>query len=386
MPAARVSRSRSDCSGAKLRRFRCRPCAGARVPGAAGNTLCRAYGGQGRPMVEDASPSLIGRQVGAYQVLSLLGAGGMGEVYRAHDSKLNRDVALKILPTAFARDRERLARFRREARALASLNHPHIVTIFSIEEHDEVPFMVMELIEGCTLNESALGALSLARFYDVAIALADALSAAHRKHIIHRDLKPANVMVTDDGRVKVLDFGLARSVDVDAVPLDGDVTRTYFGTRVGTILGTMPYMSPEQIETKPLDDRTDLFSLGIMMYELATGERPFRGDSPAALMSSILKDHPKPVGERRSDLPADVCRLIDRCLEKEPRDRVQTASEVLAELKAGQRAWEAAAGWSAGPPTPDNTPRTAERVASIAVLAFTDMSAAKDQDWFCDGI
>ena len=336
-------------------------------------------------LVEDAAPSLIGRQLGTYEVLSLLGAGGMGEVYRARDTKLNRDVALKILPDAFALDVDRLARFRREARAVAALNHPHIVTIFSIEEHDDVPFMTMELIEGCTLDQRIPGnGLSLARFFDIAIALADALSAAHRKHIIHRDLKPGNVMVTDDGRVKVLDFGLARTVDADTVRPGEDVT--FLGTNVGTIVGTMPYMSPEQIEAKPLDHRTDLFSLGIMLYELATGERPFRGDSPAALMSSILKDHPKPVGERRSDLPGDVCRLIDRCLEKEPRDRIQTATEILAELKAYRRAWESGAGWSARPAAPDSTPRPAERAASIAVLAFTDMSAAKDQDWFCDGI
>ena len=176
-------------------------------------------------MVEDAPPSLIGRRLGTYEVLSLLGAGGMGEVYRARDTKLNRDVALKILPDAFARDADRLARFRREAQAVAALNHPHIVTIFSIEEHDAVPFMTMELIEGSTLDEVVPdGGLSQARFFDIAIALADALSAAHRKHIIHRDLKPANVMVTDDGHVKVLDFGLARAVDADAVRLGEDVT------------------------------------------------------------------------------------------------------------------------------------------------------------------
>ena len=327
----------------------------------------------------------IGQQLGTYEILSLLGAGGMGEVYRARDTKLNRDVALKILPDAFMRDADRLARFKREAQAVAALNHPHIVTIFSIEEHDDVPFMTMELIEGSTLDQIIPGGgLSPARLFDIAIALADALSAAHRKHIIHRDLKPANVMVTDDGRVKVLDFGLARAVDADVVRLGEDVT--YVGTTVGTILGTMPYMSPEQIEAKPLDHRTDLFSLGIVLYELVTGERPFRGSSRAALMSSILKDHVKPVGERRADLPEDVCRLIDRCLEKEPRDRVQTAAEIHVELKASRRAWESGAGLSARPSAPDRTPRPAERAASIAVLAFTDMSAAQDQDWFCDGI
>ena len=338
-----------------------------------------------RAILEPAAPSLIGRRLGTHEVLSLLGAGGMGQVYRARDTKLNRDVALKILPDAFALDGERLARFRREARALASLNHAHIVTIFSIEEHDEVPFMTMELIEGDTLDRGIpAGGLSLVRFFDVAVALADALSAAHQKHIIHRDLKPANVMVTDDGRVKILDFGLARTGDADAVRLGGSITQ--FGTKVGTIIGTMPYMSPEQIEAKPLDHRTDLFSLGVVLYELAAGERPFRGDSSPALMSSILKDHPKPIGQWRADIPGDVCRLIDRCLEKDPRDRIQTAAELLAELKTQRRAWESGAGSSARPVLPDTALRAAEPGASIAVLAFADMSAEKDQDWFCDGI
>jgi TolB-like protein/Flp pilus assembly protein TadD len=336
-------------------------------------------------MVEHVVPSPIGRQLGTYEVLSLLGAGGMGEVYRARDTKLNRDVALKILPDAFALDADRLARFRREAQAVAKLNHPHIVTIFSIEEQDDVPFMTMELIEGSTLDQGIPGGgLSLARFFDIAIALADALSAAHRKHIIHRDLKPANVMVTDDGNVKVLDFGVARTVAPDVVSLSEAVTSLGL-TADGTLVGTMPYMSPEQIEAKPLDHRTDLFSLGIILYELATGERPFRGDSSAGITSSILKDHPEPVGEKRSDLPEGVCRLIGQCLEKHPRDRFQTANEVLVELKAQRRAWESGTG-AAGRAVRDVAPPPAERAASIAVLAFTDMSAAKDQDWFCDGI
>ena len=309
----------------------------------------------------------------------------MGEVYRARDPKLNRDVALKILPDAFARDADRLARFGREARVVAALNHPHIVTIFSIEEHDGVPFMTMELIDGSTLDKLIPGGgLAPARFFDIAIALADALSAAHRKHIIHRDLKPTNVMVTDEGRVKVLDFGLARAVDADAIDLGEDATR--LGTEVGTIVGTMPYMSPEQIEARPLDHRTDLFSLGVMLYELATGARPFRGDSPAALMSSILKDHLRPIAERRADFPEDVCRVIDRCLEKEPRHRIQTATEIHGQLKASRRAWESGAAQSPKPAAPDTILRPVERGVSIAVLAFTDMSASKDQDWFCDGI
>ena len=330
-------------------------------------------------------PSLIGRQLGTYRVLALLGAGGMSEVYRARDTKLNRDVALKTLPDAFALDADRLARFRREAQVVAALNHPHIVTIFSIEEQDDVSFITMELIEGSTLDqEIAEGGLALARFFDIAVALAEALTAAHRKHIIHRDLKPANVMVADDGTVKVLDFGLARTVAPGISGVSDTVTSMGL-TADGAIVGTMPYMSPEQIEAKPLDPRTDLFSLGIVLYELATGERPFRGDSPARLMSSILKDHPVPVAERRADLPGGVCRLIGQCLEKHERDRIQTANEVLIELKAQRRAWESGGG-AADRAVRDITSPPAECAASIAVLAFTDMSAAKDQDWFCDGI
>ena len=331
-------------------------------------------------------PLSAGARLGRYEILSALGAGGMGEVYRALDTKLKRDVALKVLPQAFAQDPDRLARFQREAELLATLNHPNVAAIFSIEEAGGVHFMTMELVDGCTLEQmTPRGTVSMAQLFDIAIALADALSAAHRKHIIHRDLKPANVMMTDDGRVKVLDLGLARAVDPDPVCPEDDVTHLGL-TQAGTIVGTVPYMSPEQIEAKPLDHRTDLFSLGVILYELATGERPFRGDSSPALMSAILKDHPEPIEERRPDIPHAVSRLIERCLEKHPRDRIQTATEILAELKAQRRAWESGAAWALRPAAPHIAPRPVERVASIAVLPFTDMSAAKDQDWFCDGI
>jgi serine/threonine-protein kinase len=331
-------------------------------------------------------PLPAGARLGTYDIISALGAGGMGEVYRARDTKLKRDVALKVLPPAFAQNPERLARFQREAELLATLNHPNVAGIFSIEEAGGVPFMTMELVEGCTLEQmTPRCAVSIAQLFDIAIALAEALSAAHRKHIIHRDLKPANVMLTDDGRVKVLDLGLARAVDPDSVPSDDQVTHLGL-TRAGIIVGTVPYMSPEQIEAKPLDHRTDLFSLGVILYELATGERPFHGDSPAALMSAILKDRPRPIEERRPEIPDAVSRLIERCLEKHPRDRVQTATEISAELKARRRAWESGAAWAIRPAAPLTAPAPAEPSPSIAVLAFTDMSAAKDQDWFCDGI
>jgi TolB-like protein len=320
----------------------------------------------------------------------------MGEVYRAHDSRLGRDVALKILPESMAKDPEGLARFTREARAVAALNHPHIVTIFSTEEADGVRFMTMELIEGRTLDRMIPeGGVSLAQFFDVSMAIADALSAAHQKQITHRDLKPANIMVTDAGRVKVLDFGLARDgegADSGSTSIEEQATRQKL-TQAGTILGTMPYMSPEQIEARALDGRSDIFSLGIVMYEMATGGRPFRGDSSPALMSSIMREHPKSASELRPDLPGDVSRLVGRCLEKHPRDRIQSAQEILLELKALRRAWESGASTSAKPspladPVPVLPSTSASRARSlrIAVLPFLARSAGADTEALADGL
>jgi serine/threonine-protein kinase len=282
-----------------------------------------------------------GTTLGAYRIVARLGAGGMGHVYRAHDARLGRDVALKVLPADVIANPERLARFRREARALAALNHPHIVTIFSIEEADGVPFMTMELIEGPSLERVLVdGGLPLARLFDIGVALADALAAAHRKGIIHRDLKPANVMVTDDGIVKVLDFGLARETGAH----DSEHDTTSLGlTQAGIIVGTVPYMSPEQIEGRLVDHRSDIFSLGVVLYEMASGTRPFRGDSSPALMSSILRDQPRPLTELRADLPASIWRLAARCLEKSPGARVPSAQQVHGELKELRRAWESGA-------------------------------------------
>jgi serine/threonine protein kinase/tetratricopeptide (TPR) repeat protein len=328
-----------------------------------------------------STKSLEGQRLGGYQLSARIGTGGMGEVYRARDPKLNRDVAIKVLLPAVANDPGRLARFSREAQLLASLNHPHICTIHDVGKENSTAYLVMELLEGRTLDRwIPRDGVAVAQFFDIAIALADALSAAHRKHITHRDLKPVNVMVSDEGHVKVLDFGLAQTAE----PEPG-LTRAAH-TQAGTIVGTMPYMSPEQIEAKPLDSRTDIFSLGIVLYEMATGRRPFEGDSTPALMVSILKGEPTRVGELRPDVPADVSRLIGRCLEKRPCDRIQTVAEALAELKAHRRAWELGPATSSTPLAPGRVVPGPERVASIAVLAFTDMSAAKDQEWFCDGI
>ena len=269
-----------------------------------------------------------------YEILHLIGKGGMGDVYAAQDTKLGRKVALKILPSEMAADPERRARFEREAKAVAALNHPNIVTIHSVEEADGVHFITMELVEGKTLSELIPeSGCPLSSLLDRAVAMTDAVSAAHGRGITHRDLKPDNVMVTDDGRVKVLDFGLAK--------LRGEGTDEAAATRLaadaqtaeGKILGTAAYMSPEQAEGKTVDSRSDIFSLGTILYEMATGARPFQGDTVISTMSAILRDHPPPPSDARPDLPPDLARIVRRCLEKDPERRFQTAKDVRNELE-----------------------------------------------------
>jgi serine/threonine protein kinase/tetratricopeptide (TPR) repeat protein len=273
-----------------------------------------------------------GDKLGPYEILAPIGAGGMGEVFRANDPRLGRDVAIKILTAGMAHDPDRVARFQREARAVAALNHPHIVTIFSVEEAGGVHFLTMELVEGLPLNRLIPeGGLSVEQVVEIGRSLADALSAAHEKGIVHRDLKPANVMVSNDGRVKVLDFGLAKDLRA-ASPTDA--TRTLQNhTEAGVAMGTPSYMSPEQVAGRPLDHRTDIFSLGVVLHEMTTGQRPFAGDSTAELISAILRDTPPSVMQLRSDLPGDLARIIRRCLEKDPSRRLQTARDVCNEFR-----------------------------------------------------
>src|SRR5262245_53252099 len=221
-----------------------------------------------------------GARLGPYEILSAVGAGGMGEVYRARDPRLNRVVAIKILPEHLAADAERRLRFEREAQSLAALSHPSIVTIHSVEQADGLLFLTMEYVEGKPLSELITrGGLTLNRLLALATQLADAVSAAHQKGITHRDLKPANVMVTDDGRVKVLDFGLAKLIEAPAADALVTGLPTAAPSDDGRIVGTVAYMSPEQAEGKRIDARTDVFSLGVLLYEMATGERPFKGDT-----------------------------------------------------------------------------------------------------------
>jgi len=269
-----------------------------------------------------------------YEILNLIGKGGMGDVYAAQDTKLGRRIALKILPSEMAADPERRARFEREAKAVAALNHPNIVTIHSVEEADGVHFITMELVEGRTLSELIPeGGCRLSSLLDRAVAMTDAVSAAHRRGITHRDLKPDNVMVTDDGRVKVLDFGLAKlrgegTDDAAVTRLDADAQ-----TVEGTILGTVAYMSPGQVEGKTVDSRSDIFSLGTILYEMATGAQPFQGDTVVSTMSAILRDHLPLLSDARLDLPPDLARIVRRCLEKDPERRFQTAKDLQNELE-----------------------------------------------------
>jgi TolB-like protein/tRNA A-37 threonylcarbamoyl transferase component Bud32 len=282
-------------------------------------------------MAKDSGLFLNGRQLGSYKIVCMLGAGGMGEVYLAHDTKLGRDVALKVLPPDMARDPERLARFQREARSVAALNHLHIVTIFSVEEVDGIHFLTMELVKGRSLDQLIPeGGLPIKRILEIAGALAEALTATHEKGIVHRDLKPANVMVTEEGRVKVLDFGLAKETH-EANSSDATLTSVEF-TEVGVIMGTPAYMSPEQIAGRKIDHRTDLFSLGTILYEMATGQKPFQGRSAAELASAILRDTPRPLGELRSGLPGELWRVIQRCLEKSVADRFPSARDLRSAL------------------------------------------------------
>ena len=276
----------------------------------------------------------VGARIGPYQVLASLGAGGMGEVYRARDPRLKRDIALKVLSGSTAADPERRARFEIEAQSIAALNHPNIITIYSVEEADGVLFLTMEYVEGKPLSDLIVeGGLPLPQILNLTIPLADAVSAAHQRGITHRDLKPANVMVMADGRLKVLDFGLAKLAN--ASPVDDGLTglATAALTGEGRIVGTVAYMSPEQAEGKPIDHRTDIFSLGVMLYELATGERPFQGDTSISVLSSIIKDSPPAVTALRPSLPQDLSRIIHRCLVKDADHRYQTAKDLRNELE-----------------------------------------------------
>src|SRR5688500_4709644 len=277
-----------------------------------------------------------GARIGPYEILAELGKGGMGEVYRGRDTKLNRDVAIKVLPELFALDAERLARFTREAQTLAALNHPNIAQIYGLEGRSGTRALVMELVEGEDLSALiARGPLPLADAMAIATQIADALEAAHEQGIIHRDLKPANVKVRADGIVKVLDFGLAKALATDGSGASADAmhspTLTARATQMGMIIGTAAYMAPEQAKGKAVDRRADIWAFGVVLYEMLTGRRAFEGDDISTTLAAVLMREPEwtalPVA-----VPAAVRRLLRRCVEKDPRKRLSAIGDARLEL------------------------------------------------------
>jgi serine/threonine protein kinase/tetratricopeptide (TPR) repeat protein len=315
--------------------------------------------------------ALIGRSLSHFQITAKLGSGGMGEVYRALDTRLGREVAIKILPDAFTSDRRRLVRFEREARALASLNHPNIAGIFDLGKHDGTHFLVLELVEGPTLDEEVTRrVIPPDELLSIARQITAALAEAHDRGIIHRDLKPQNIKLTNSGQVKVLDFGLAKRT-VDRSSELTDVTTAIEQTQAGAVIGTVGYMAPEQVRGERIDQRADIFSLGCVLHELATGDRTFLRASPVETLAAILRDDPPLASKTRGDLPAGLDRLIARCLEKDPLHRFQSCRELLGE-------WQCLSDESGN----ENSRNT----HSLAVLPFADLSPDRDQDYFCDGM
>jgi len=326
-----------------------------------------------------------GQRLGDHVIRGAIGAGGMGEVYRAFDTGLERDVAIKVLPRELADDLDRQARFEREAKSIAALNHENIVTIHAIGEDGGVRYLAMELVQGETLEDRIPeSGMATAELLEIAIPIASALAAAHAKGIVHRDLKPANVMVTADGKIKVLDFGLAKLTHRTDEPLEpvGENSATAamsMKTQAGTVVGTMPYMSPEQLSGKTIGPPSDLFSFGVMLYEMATGRRPFQGSSGPTLISSILTESPPPVVELSPSIPRSLGDLIERCLSKNPADRPADSAELRTNLEAHRSTVSS----SAHAVAPVGRRRLWPRLAAAAVVLATVSIAGF---WYIDRV
>src|SRR3989454_6444241 len=289
-----------------------------------------------RMLVEEKSLSLVAKELGHYQVLSLLGAGGMGEVYLAEDVLLGRKVALKLLPAELTANQDRLRRFEQEAQAASALNHPNIITIHEIGQVDGLNFIVTEFIAGETLRQRmATARLNLATVLDVAIQAASALAAAHAAGIVHRDLKPENIMVRPDGLIKVLDFGLAKMTEPGTSDVESEArTVARVDTKMGAIMGTAQYMSPEQARGLKVDARTDIFSLGVVLYEMLAGRAPFVGETTADIISVLLHKEPQPLSTLAPEPPADLQHIVSKTLRKDKDERYQTVKRLLVGLKS----------------------------------------------------
>jgi len=331
---------------------------------------------------------MVGQRVSHYQVLRPLGSGGMGVVYEAEDTRLGRRVALKFLPPALGKEESSLERFQREARAASALNHPNICTVYAIEQHEGQHFIAMELLEGRSLAQAMTGQrFELAQLLDLAVQIADALESAHAKGIVHRDLKPANLFINSRGQVKILDFGLAKFDDLSGKHAAdaGAVTQVAQGlTEPGTAMGTVAYMSPEQARGQLTDARTDLFSLGTILYQLATGVLPFPGETSALVFDAILNRDPLPAAQLNASLPAELGRILDKALEKDRNLRYQTATELKTDIIRLKRDLDSGKRRAAGDEPRSGAHKTAER--SIAVLYFENLANAKEDEYFRDGI